>query len=112
MTTVTLNFTQRFKLVDLLAQQEGPLGRTAPFLRVLNTVRFTDAENKEIVVRPVPNDPGKIKFAPPSAEFGAITVDLETADAKALAELLNTWPKFVTADHQWADSIIEQLEKK
>ena len=110
MTKLDLNFLQRFKLSDLLSQQEGPLGRTAPFLRVLNLVRFDDAESAQI--KTVKVSDSQVRFEAPTADFGEKSVDLETADGKALLDLIENWPKFTTPDHVWADPLVEQLSKK
>jgi hypothetical protein len=110
MISIELNFTQRLKLSDLLSVQEGPLGRTAPFLRVLNLVRFDDAESPQIKVQQVSET--LRTYMAPTIDFGERSVELESADANALQELLNSWPKLTTVDHIWADPIVEQLQAK
>lgn len=113
MRTVSLDFVQRVRLTDVLSQQEGPLGKTAPFLRVLNDVRFSEAEDNQIVKLPIERNGevlGVNMRAPADApDFGKKKIKIEDADAKALRDLLESWPKFTVGDHVWADPLLKQL---
>lgn len=109
MTTIELDFTQRLKLIHLLSAQEGTLGKTAPFLRILEKIRFTDMEESQIIKTPVSDM--LTNYAPPSTDFGRLTVDLETADAGVLVTLLESWPRFTPEDHGWANRLLTSLKK-
>jgi len=114
MKNLNLDFIQRIKLTDLLSVQEGSLGTTAPFLRVLEKVRFSDAEYAQIVQIPIETPRGMMtQFQAPTGvpDFAKKKVNIEDADAKALGDLLNTWDRFSVADHAWADPITKQLER-
>lgn len=113
MKNLSLDFVQRVQLVGVLAVQEGPLGKTAPFLRILNDVRFSDEEEKQINNIPIERNGelvGYQRFAPKDTpDFGKKKVKVEDADAKHLKELLESWPKFTVQDHVWADPLLKQL---
>lgn len=113
MKNLSLDFVQRVQLVNVLSVQEGPLGKTAPFLRVLNDVRFSEEESKQIKDVPLERGGEIVGFQriPPSdaPEFGKKKVKVEDEDAKHLKGLLESWPKFTVADHTWADPLLKQL---
>ncbi len=106
MKTIELGFLQRFKLSELLGIQQGPLGKTAPYLRIMEKVRFTDVEAKVITQVRI-NDTQVSVQAP--ATFANISVELEDADCTALRDLLEIHPTFTTADHLWADPVLAAL---
>lgn len=119
MKNLTVNFQQRAQLFYLLSQQEGPLGRTAPFLRVLTEVRFSDAENTQIIKLPYQVNgkvvgetihPPQDSEGKPLPDWGKKKIKIEDADAAALLALLREWPKFLTNDHVWADPLVKALE--
>jgi hypothetical protein len=109
MKNLELEFIQRLKLINLCEIQEGPLGKTAPFMRILDVIRFTDSEIPQIIKTQISDN--IISYAPPNNEFGKILVGFETTDAKVLVELLESWPRFTTADHTWADPLIKLLKE-
>lgn len=109
MKNIELDFLQRFHLLQILGQQEGNLAKTAAFFRMMEQMRFTDAENARIVTQ----DYGEFStFTRPEGEpdFGRLQVKLEDADATALREMLNSWPKFKTIDRVWAVPVVDQLK--
>lgn len=115
MKNLQLDFVQRIKLTDLLSHQEGPLGKTAPFLRVMEKARFSDAEAKEIVHLPVETPKGTLMhFQAPAGQpdFGKKKLQLEDSDAEKLKDLLESWERFSTLDHEWADPVVKQLGKE
>ena len=107
MQTIKLDFVQRLKLTNLLSSQEGTLGKTAPFLRMLEKVRFTDAEEAQIIKTPM--SAGLTNYAQPSAGFGQLTVELETSEAAVLVVLMESWPHFTPSDHEWAQRLLKAL---
>ncbi len=115
MTRVELNFTQRFKLTQLLSVQEGNIGKTAPFFRILELVRFTDEEDQKIVhthvgINQVQFDPPKDADGEPIEGWGDLAIEIDTSDATQLTELLKTYPQFKTVDHLWVGPVLKQLD--
>lgn len=110
MKNITLTFAQRVSLIHLLSAQEGTLGRLAPYMRVLDVIRFSDGDDKEIIRRPV--DASRMSYEAPHPGFGALTATIEEGDATALCELFNTWPRFTAQDGAWATPILEALQAK
>jgi hypothetical protein len=93
-------------LIALFSEQEGPLGKTAPFLRVLDEVRFSDAESAQIKTEQVGK---RMTFEGPSGDLGRKEVAIEDADAKTVVELIESWPKSRTEDHRWTAPLLKEL---
>jgi hypothetical protein len=108
MKTLDLDFTKRFKLGELLGAQSGTLGKTAPYLRILNLLRFTEAENNQITRVQISDT--QVSYQAPTRDFGCISIDVENADCAALLELMESHPGFTTSDHVWADPLLEKLK--
>jgi hypothetical protein len=106
---IDLTFVPRLQLTNLLSQQQGTLGKTAPFMRVLEKIRFTDEEDRQIVKTPA--NEKVMNYAAPNPEFGKLAVDIENADAAAVAALMEEWAHFTTADHVWAGPILKALKQ-
>ena len=118
MRNVHFNFVQRLKLAgpssgfgSILGIQEGPLGKTAPFARVLDKIRFTGEDSAKIKVTRI--DETRANFeGPPEPGFGELDVELDTNDCNEVAKLLETggWPGANTMDHAWADPLVLALK--
>jgi hypothetical protein len=107
MKAVDIDFAQRIHLVNLLSMQEGTIGRLAPFMRILDQVRFTDEEDKQIVRTPADNN--LVTFTPPNPAFGKIQARIENGDAAVLAELIGSWPHFKASDGAWVIRLQQSL---
>jgi hypothetical protein len=107
MKTIELNFAQRIQLINLLSVQEGTLGKLAPYMRILDAVRFSE-EDKQHITRTVEGN--KVSFTAPKPEYGRLTVSLETGDLAALEDLIATWPRFTAADGVWVIGLQKALK--
>jgi flagellar assembly factor FliW len=106
MKNLELNFIQRLKIINLLSLQEGTLGKTAPFKRVLDLIRFNEEEDVQIVKTQV--DATTVNYAAPT-DFKSLLVDIENADATAVVTLMEEWQHFTPADHVWCDPMLKAL---
>jgi len=109
MKNLTVDFSTRIKLSNVLSLQEGSLGRLAPFNRVLDKVRFSDEESKSIKTT---QQNGLVLYTGPDnrPDFGKIQIALEDADASAVTALLQSWERFTTADVGWTSKLLDGLK--
>lgn len=115
MKIVSVNFIQRIKLIGLLSVQEGTIGKTAVYLRLLDKVRFSDAEDGEITKIPVETKDGTMTHfqAPESKpDFAKKKLQIEDSDVAVLKGLIETWPHFTAQDHSWAMPLLDSLGKE
>jgi hypothetical protein len=108
MRIVEVNFAQRVHLVNLLSMQEGTIGKLAPLMRILDQIRFSEEEDKQITRTPVGND--QVTFVPPNPEFGKLTASIEDGDASMLSDLLANWTHFRAADGVWVIPLQQSLQ--
>jgi len=112
MKNLKLTFGERLQLTNFLAQIDGPVGKTAPLTNVYLKARFSEEELKEVRVEQIPgSNPPAQTYRTPSPDFGAVTLEVENADAAALVEELKGNAKLRVVDWaNWANVIVEQLK--
>ena len=95
-------------LTNILSQQEGPLGKIAPLFKVMDKVRFTEDESKQITMT---QDADRVNYSFPAdvPDFGKLSATLEDSEATAVLNVIEAWPKFRPADHTWVTLLMAQL---
>lgn len=108
MKNLTLSFVQRLKATNLLGQVSGNLERILPLSNVLESVRFSDEEAKEIRITNL-NGGSMQTYEAPSPGWGVKEVSLEDAHASAFLKELDGYQGYQVADVNWLQDLKKQL---
>ena len=108
MKTLDLNAIQRLSLISILGTVEGPLSRILPAATVLERIRLTDAETKDVTV----SEDGKQITYPTSPEWGKVTCVVDDSHALAVLSVLDQWQHFRASDIGWLSDLTAQLRGK
>ena len=107
MKNLTLNVGQRVGLNNVLGQQTGNLAKLAPYWRLMEGLRLTEDEGKQLQVN---QQDGKIGVAWDPA-LAPKDFSLEDSDAMSVLALLQSWEHFTPSDFSWLQPIIDALGK-
>jgi hypothetical protein len=107
MKNLSLDFPQRLRLGNFLAQTSGALGKIAALGRIYEAVRFSDEEWRQIRVQDLGN--GTSNVEPPSPEFGRLETQLEDSDCPVLLQDLDSHQGFHLTDVAWVNAVKAQL---
>lgn len=107
MKRLDLKFEHRIPLIDMLANYRGPLAKVHALGMVFDAVRFSEQETAQI--KTVDMGGGQVRVQPPSAEFGAVSCQIEDASASALLDELAAHQGMGIADREWTGEVKRQL---
>jgi len=102
-----LDRTQRISLELLLGQQRGDVAAIACFVRVMEAVRLTECERKEIKLR-VEKD--NIVWDIDPNNNPTVPVTLEDADRDRIVKAIETFDKFLPGDYAWVEPVLAALK--
>jgi hypothetical protein len=106
MQSLDLKFFQRVYLWNLIGSHTAPsLKEAAVFLRIIEKIRLTDAEQRETEFGAV-NE--RYLWKSPSPDYGGKTVEFEDEEAKALAAVIEAAPLRVN-DAVWLEPLVKQI---
>lgn len=111
MKTFDLKFGPRLTLSNLLGVVSGrPLAQQLALAATYEQIRFTEGELKQIKTTPL--DGGRTMFAPPSLDFGTVTVTIEDSQADVLVKEIETGVGLAVPDMVWIRPLLDELKEK
>lgn len=110
MKNISLDFTSRLRLSNILATATGHLGKMSALQQVFERIKFTEPEFKQIKVVDLGN--GMYNNIPPTPEFGSKKFEVEDAVASVLLQELESHQHFTMMDIPWVEAIKVQLKKE
>jgi uncharacterized protein YwgA len=111
MQEVTLNFFQRFKLVDMIGVQEGRAAELRLAYKIIDKVDFTEEERNAAAFSIDPKT-GNVTWRLPDAAFATKVVQLEDTEAERVKTVLESWPRSKPAFDRSVIEILDQLAQK
>jgi len=106
MQSLDLKFYQRVYLWSTVGNHSAAnLKEAAVFLRLIEKLRLSDAEQRESEFTAVGD---KYLWKPISPEYGSRTIELEDEEAKALAAVIEVAPLRVN-DAVWLEPLVKQI---
>ena len=109
MKNFNVNFNSRCRLVQVLNNIPGPLGRLRLLLPILDKISFTDEYWKKVKI--VQNG-NQTTCVAPNNEFGNLKVELENAEADALIKELENSTEIVLNDYRsWVKELLKDLKE-
>jgi hypothetical protein len=113
MQEVTLNFFQRFKLVDIMGVQEGRAAELRLAYKIIDKVDFTEEERNGASFS-IDQKTGNVTWRLPDGnlDYAKKTVQLEDAEVERVKTVLESWPRSKPAFDRWVIEILDQLAQK
>jgi hypothetical protein len=103
-----LTYYQRLILWNMVGTHTAPnLKETAVYLRIIEKIRLSDEENTE---SQFVNDGQRFAWRLPNQGYGDKTLELENAEAAALATAIEAATPIRVIDAEWLARIVEQLK--
>jgi hypothetical protein len=110
MTTITLNFYQRFHLENSLGGFPIPNVRAAAtFLRLLEKIRLGEADRKGAGFKV---EGTSASWRLPSPDWAEKTIELEDTEAQALAQAIESFQDIRLADAEWLVPLLDRLTEE
>jgi hypothetical protein len=110
MKNLSLVVTARIGLTNMLALCSGPVAKIAPLQHVWLKVRFTEDEQKQMVMKDLGNGAASYQW-PTTPDWGKVEVELEDSFASTLATEIEEYRGFHVTDIEWVEAVKAQLAK-
>lgn len=108
MKSLSLDAGQRTQLLDVLGQQTGKLVTLAPYWRVMEKLRISEAEATELSLRVEPSGERSLVLWDPAVPLKKFKV--EDSDAVALRACLEEWPHWQSGQVPALQKLLDQLK--